>query len=654
MSILEPVMSLRRAGILVLATVVVAVPARAEVARVEVKSRAPVGGTGYEKIVGTAHFAVLPRDIHNRVIVDLDKAPRNSAGRVEFSADFYILRPTAGGNGAVLLDVLNRGGKPALTGFNRGGMNDPATDADLGDGFLLRHGFTVAWVGWETDIPSGPGLMRLTAPVATAAGKPIAGVVRAVFTPSARSPEFVVTDLMDYDAADPDGPDSQLSVRPQFLSRGEVVPRGRWHVRGHTVTIDDGFEPGRTYEVTYRATNPVVAGLGLAATRDFATWLKHDPHSLATAQYAYAFGSSQSGRFLREFLYDGFNTDERDRPVFDGVMAHIAGAARIDLNARWATPRGLGVHSATAFPFADASLVDAVSGQHEGLLDNKRAHGPAPKVFYTNTPVEYWGTGRAAALVHTSPDGKTDLPLPENVRLYFFAGTQHAPARFPPGVNAGQLRDNPVDYWWSMRALLLAMHRWVSQGVEPPPSAHPTLRDRTLVPAHALVFPAIPGVSPGALAALTAGARVANPLLPGGAGAGTPLPLLVPSVDEDGNDQAGIRMPDVSIPLGTFTGWNFRNASTGASGDLVSLLGSFIPFAPTRDARAAAHDPRRSIEERYDSRESYLSQVRQAADALVRRGYLLPDDVDRISQRASGMWDLVAARTTVRLPESHR
>jgi hypothetical protein len=537
--------------------------ARAEVTRVDIAKRADIGMSGYEKMAGTVHFAVDPKDPHNRIVVDLDKAPRNNDGRVEFSADMYVLRPKdpARGNGSALVEVSNRGGRGAIQLFNRGGPNpDPDTEGDLGDKFLMRFGFTVAWIGWELDVARDPG-MRLHPPVAT----------------------------------------------------------------------------------DHRAADPPVAGLGFLAMRDFGSWLKNRPAAESPVRYTYAFGSSQGGRFLRGFLYEGFNTDEHDRQVFDGVMAHIAGAARIDLNARRSTPVGLSVHSASAFPFADAALRDPVSGAQEGLLDNSRARGHQPKVFYTNTPVEYWGTGRVAALVHTTADGTADLTPPDNVRVYFFAGTQHAPARFPPAVGAGQQIDNPVEYAWTLRALLLAMHRWVSTDAPPPASAYPTLADRTLVMAGAVAFPAIPTVA--SPAGLTAGARVANPLLPGGAGAGAPLPLLVPAVDEDGNERGGIRLPDVAVPLATYTGWNFRDRSTGSPGELVSLLGSSVPFPATRAAREAAKDPRRSIEERYPSRDEYLAQVEKVADALVLRGYLLIDDVPRIVQRATDTWDsLVASR----------
>jgi hypothetical protein len=641
------------AGVLV---VCAAASARADVTRVEIAKRADVKGSGYEKIAGTVYFAVNPADPRNAIIVDLDKAPRNAAGLVEFSSDFYILRPKdSAGNNSALVEVSNRGGRGLLRQFNRGGpQTDPETDADLGDKFLMRFGFTLAWVGWEFDVADTPNMMRIHLPVATDHGKPISGIVRAAFIPSSRVNEFVLRDLGHYDPVDPDGPDSQLTVRSAFLGKGEVVPRQRWHLKGHTVTMDGGFEAGKTYEISYRAENPPVAGLGFAAMRDFSSWLKHVADGpIAPVRYAYAFGASQSGRYLRDFLYEGFNTDEHNRQVFDGVMAHIAGAARIDLNARWSTPIGLGVHSATSFPFSDSSQRDPVTGDSSGILANERAWGHAPKVFYTNTPVEYWGTGRVAALVHTTPDGSRDQEPPDNVRVYFLAGTQHAPGRFPPTVANGQQADNPVEYAWPLRALLLAMHRWVSAGTPPPASVYPKLSDGTLVKASAVGFPAIPGVA--SPAGLSAGSRVANTIMNDrmrnpkfDGGAGTPLPLLVPAVDEDGNERSGIRMPDVSVPLGTYTGWNFRNPSTGSPTELVSLLGSSVYFPATRAARDAAKDPRRSVEERYPSREQYLAQVEKAADALVARGYLLIDDVPRIVQRASDTWDLVTTRPPTR------
>ncbi|HZR23410.1 MAG TPA: alpha/beta hydrolase domain-containing protein [Vicinamibacterales bacterium] len=617
----------------------VTAPAHAELTRVEIKTRTDVGDSGYEKIIGTAHFAVDPKDPHNRVIVDVDKAPRNAQGRVEFSADMYILRPkdATRGNGTALIDVLNRGGKPALSGFNRaGGNNDPVTPADLGDAFLMRHGFIVAWVGWEFDVTRSDG-MKIHVPAATEGGAPIFGVVRGSATASTRSTELTISDLASYDPVDARAVDSQLTDRATLLAPPVTIPRDRWTLAGHTVTLDSGFEPGHTYELSFRATQPPVVALGFAAFRDFGAWMKFAPDAVASAKRTIAFGSSQSGRFLRDYLYEGFNTDEHDRQVFDGVMPHIAGAARIAFNERWSTPTTLGVYSATAFPFSDAAQRDPVSGAQDGLLAHARARAHQPKIFYTNTPVEYWGTGRVAALIHATPDGAADITPPDNVRIYFLAGTQHAPSRFPPAIANGQQHDNPVDYWWTMRALLLAMNNWITDGTAPPPSAYPMLRDRSLVKATEIAFPAIPTVqSPKHV---SGGTRVANPLIAGGAGAGAPLPLLVPQVDADGNEIAGIRLPDVAVPLATYTGWNFRNPKSGASTDLVSLLGSSIPFPATKAARESVHDPRVSIEERYTSRDEYLSKVRAAAADLVKKRYLLADDIDRILKRAADNWD---------------
>jgi hypothetical protein len=618
----------RRAAAAVFVVLASAAAARAEVTRVDIARRADLGASGYEKIIGTIHFAVDPRHPRNRIVVDLDKAPVNAAGRVEFSSDLYILRPKPPrGNGAALVDVLNRGNKVVLNGFNRGGSPDPASEDDLGDRFLMRFGYTVVWVGWEFDLDAGPPIMRIQAPIATDRGKTITGVVRTTFTPTVRAAEFPVADLSRYDAVDPAGPDSRLTVRSQMPgARGEPIPRSDWRVSGHTVTLDRGFEPGLTYEISYRAANPPVAGLGFVALRDTAAWLKHEPDAVASVRYAYGFGLSQSGRVLRDFLYQGFNTDERDRQVFDAVMAHVAGASRISLNERWAKPAAGGPSGAAAFPFADASLRDPIGGAQDGLLENSRMGEHAPKVFYTNTPVEYWGT-RAAALVHTTPAGTADLPLRDNVRVYFIAGTQRLPSRFPAEVTNGQQPDNAIDYWWAMRALLLAMHKWVKEGVVPPPSQYPRLGDRTLVPVSAVAFPAIPGVrSPRALTSVLA------------------RPLLVPEVDEDGNERAGIRLPEVAVPLATYTGWNFRQPAIGAPDALAPLIGSTILFPATRAEREAARDPRRSIEERYSSRDEYLTRVEQALDVLIRNGYLVYDDGPRILQRAGDQWDLATVR----------
>jgi hypothetical protein len=280
-----------------------------------------------------------------------------------------------------------------------------------------------------------------------------------------------------------------------------------------------------------------------------------------------------------------------------------------------------------------------VTGAEEGVLDNARARARQPKVFYTNSSVEYWGGGRVAALVHVSTDGSKDLPLPENVRAYLFSGTQHGPAEFPPAVTSGQQMDNPNNYWWSMRALLTAMDKWVREGTAPPPSRYPRVDDETLVRASYIALPGVPGVA--SPARLWAGTRASNPLLPRDGGGGAQLPLLVPQVDSDGNERSGIRLPAVAAPLGTYTGWNFRKAEIGAPDHLFPLLGSYIPFARTRPEREKAGDPRPSIEERYPSREKYPELVRSSGEGLVKERYLLAEDLPGLVGRAGEHWDLL-------------
>ncbi|MGE0704019.1 MAG: alpha/beta hydrolase domain-containing protein [Vicinamibacterales bacterium] len=605
-----------------------AAQASAEVTRVDIETRAAVGTSGYEKIAGTVHFAVDPAHPRNRVVADLDKAPRAASGRVEFSADLYILRPldASRSNGIALIEVVNRGRKLMLNGFNRGGTDDPASEADLGDQFLLRRGFTLVWVGWQFDVPAGP-LVGIQVPRVAGA----AGTVRATVTLNERAQKTVVTDLSAYPPADPAAADNTLTVRDGPFGVPEAIARSSWRIQGNTVALDSGFDPGRVYEIAYRTSDAPVGGAGLVAFRDVSSWIKYRDDAPARAGQAIAFGSSQSGRFLRSFLYQGFNADEQDRQVFDGVMAHIAGAGRLSLNERGAIPNALGMYSATFFPYSDASQRDPASGREEGLLENDRAGRHRPKIFYTNSAVEYWGGGRAAALVHTTLDGHRDLTLPENVRFYLFSGTQHSPAQFPPQMSTGQQLANPVEYWWSMRALLVAMERWVREDVAPPASRHPQLADATLVAADRIAFPAIPGV------------QSPRRIEPGRDGA-TRLPLLVSQVDADGNELAGIRAPDVAVPLATYTGWNFRTREIGAPDQLVALLGSSIPFPKTRADREASGDPRRSIEERYTSRAQYLAEVRKAADGLVAAGYFLAEDVGNVIERAGEQWDRAVTR----------
>lgn len=608
-----------------LLSILIVCPTHAAVVRVEVLERSDMAKTGYEQIVGRLHYEIDPALPGNAIIADVALAPVNEAGRVTFTADLRLMKPKdmARSNGAAWVEIPNRGGKAGLSDW------------------IVKHGFTVLDVGWEFDVPAQPGKMRLQVPLArNKDGSPVRGVVSTIIIPEKAADEQTLTDLADYPPVNVDGPESHLIVRKRMADAGGTeLPRKSWSLKDGRLRLEGGFEPGKTYEIFYLAEAPPIAGLGYAAIRDAVAWLKHDPSSLAPVRHAYAFGASQCGRFLRDFIYLGFNTDEQDRQALDGVMAHIAGAGRLVLNQRWSTPRALAGFYTASYPFADTAQADPVSGHSEGVLENSRVKYP-PKIFYTNTAAEYWGAGRVAALTHTTPDGAKDIAFTDNVRSYFFAGTQHGAASFPPTAQAKDAPlANPVNASAVVTALRLAMHRWVTEGAAPPPSVYPKIADGTLVPVADARFPKVPGLCDPRL--LTAGSRVRNPQWTDGAGAGAELPLLVPQVDADGNDIAGIRMPDVEVPLGTATGWVFRSASMGSPHEPVLLRGAWAPLAATRELREAAQDPRPALTERHASREAYLSQVKEVLQKLIQQQFLSEDDLEPQLKQSAIRWDWV-------------
>jgi hypothetical protein len=614
---------------------------RAEVTKVTIANRTVVAdGQGfgqvgpYEKLTGTIEFAVDPTDRHNTPIADLDRAPRAADGRVHFSADLYVLRPveTAKGNGVLLFEIANRGRKGLMGRFNRGAgaSQDPMSAADFGDGFLMKDGYTLVWVGWQHDVRAP--FVGIDAPPAN-----VQGHVRYSFIVDEKQTEAAPADLPAYPPVDANDRAASLTVRDKFWGTPTTVPRDRWRfaVQDSRVRIvmNDGFEPGRLYEVDYAATGAKVAGAGLAAIRDAASAFRYRTDLPIQGRSAYIFGASQSGRFLREFLYGGFNADERDRRAFDLVWPHIAGAARGSFNERFAAP-GYNTFSATQLPFTDLGR-PAADGRRDGLLAKYKAD-QLPKVIYTNTSVEYWGLGRSAALTHIALDGTGDIAVPQNVRIYQLAGTQHGEAAFPPTRSTGQALGNPTPQGNVMRALLRDAHQWVQSGTRPPDNRHPMLRDQTLVPLRTIAFPAIPGVGDPRI--IEGPGRMDE-------GHFTALPFVVPRVDADGNEVAGIRVPELAVPLATTTGWNFRAERIGNPTTLYALLGSYLPFARTKAEREARRDPRLSIEERYRDRDDYLQKIRAAAAALVNDRFLLQEDLDDVVQRATRHWEYATAAT---------
>ena len=621
----------------------------------------------YERLSGKVHFTIDPKAQANQIVSDIELAPQNENGLVEFSADFYVLKPTdpSRGNGTVLYEVSNRGGKGMIGMFSDSpSVRDPREEKDFGDGFLLEHGYTLVWLGWQFDVPRQPDLLRLFAPVATNNGQPVTGVVRSEFIADGPAEGFSLADRnhLPYLVADPADADAQMTVRDRCEGTRHAIPRAQWHFNADRggVTLEGGLTPGKIYEVVYTAKDPGLVGLGPAGMRDFLSYLKYGAdnasiNSLGDFKYkrALGFGTSQSGRFLRAFLYNGFNADEQGRKVLDGLWAHVAGAGRGSFNHRFAQASRDGhphmncSYPTDLFPFTDLPQSDPETGMNAGLLDKATAAAVAPKIFYTNGSYEYWG--RAAALIHSSTDGKQDAPMSPGSRAYFLTGTQHGPGAFPPKRGGAENLPNGNDYRWHMRALLVAMNDWIASDKEPPASQVPQVGKDQLVAVGAVNWPKIPGAKlptrPHRAWRADYGPdfRTKGIVTQEPPKLGNAFAAVVPQVDVDGNETAGIRHPMLVAPLGTYTGWNMRKASQGASDELYSMVGSTFFFARTKAERMKAGDPRPSLEERYKNKHEYVEKFTAAAKQLVKDGYLLESDLDMVIRRGAWFWDQLMA-----------
>jgi Alpha/beta hydrolase domain len=662
----------------------------ARVTRVEITSRTDVlngksfGDTGpYERITGRVYYSLAVTNWHNTAIVDLANAVNLKNGEVEFASDFIIVRPKdmAKANGSMLLEVPNRGHSRIISLVDGGDWN---IEHNAGDAWLLRNGYTIAMVGWQWDA-AGDDALRFIAPIAKDHGKTITGILRGDFMPSKAADEIPLGHLIlgnvggsEYPVSNPDDPRNTLTVRDSRNAPRNPIPRSQWKF-AHTVDgkltpsdrfihLDGGFQPGKIYEYIYAVQDPVVAGAGFAAIRDFASWSKYSHDALARVKRVYGEGISQNGRFLRDYLYQAFNGDEDGHMALDGILAHVAGAGRGSFNYRFAQPSRDAQPTSSVyfptdvFPFTDLPETDiavSTSKVRAGLLDRVIAERNAPKIFFSNTSYEYWG--RAAALIHTVPDpdrgsysthvvaaGMIDAEISPSVRIYHFTGLQHFSGPFPPEKGTGDLFGRqpqsplPIKYFW--RAMIANMDAWVRDNTEPPPSSYPLITDRNLVPLDKYAFPKIPGIN------LPHEANEAlridfgpdwrkgilsrqPPML------GQPFPVLVPQVDADGNERDGIRLPEYAAPLATYAAWNLRDPSIGAPDQRVAFEASWIPFPKTAADRQRTGDPRKSIEERYKSKEFYLRHYSNALDQLIKDRWILSEDRDAVLERGVQEWD---------------
>jgi hypothetical protein len=622
----------------------------------------------YEKLVGRVFGELDPASPLNAAITDITLAPRNARGRVEYMTDIYILKPVnaARGNKVLLCDITNRGNKMTYLPLNFPfrappefpPINDPSTAEDAGTGYLMRQGYTTVWTGWDATAPAGSGRLTTTVPIASVDGQPIVGpALEEIMVENAQNvtPDAEVwTWPLTYPAATLDKSQAILTVRKYRGDQPTVIPANEWqYLNASTIGLlpagKKPFARGLIYQFVYPATDPKVTGIGFAAVRDVVSFLRHakadeqgTPNPLTgTLQWSIATGYSQSARFQRPFLYLGFNQDEHGRQVFDGMLPYINGAGGGFFNYRFAQPnrtafqRWSHVYPEQISPFAYTSLTDPLTEKTDSILARCAASETCPKVMEVNDSNSYWF--KSASLAITTPDGTKDLPDPSNVRLYLLSSIAHGVAT---GRGLCQQLQNPISPGPALRALLATLTEWVVSGKEPPPSRVPRLSDSTLVrslPQSAVGFPEIPGVT---YTGVVSTRELYNygpefdrgiiSLLPPAA-TGRAYPTLVPKVNPDGIDLAGIQLPDIAVPLGTYTGWNLM---ASAPQDECSAMGAFIPFATTKAQRLAVGDPRPSLEERYGTHSRYVQAVEAAAQRLVAERLLLPEDASAYIEAA--------------------
>jgi hypothetical protein len=656
-----------------LAPLAAVTPAQAHITEIRVDAVEPFAGSqafgkagAYVRIRGIAKGELDPKSPRNAVIADLDKAALNERGMVAYETDFFILRPAepTRGSGILFYEVNNRGRKFLLHWIDEAApqaaaaINDPKSAPDAGLGFSLGRGYTIVWSGWDPDAPAAGNGLTTRVPVAMENGKPVTRRIREEIQVGTRGPSDVAVVKLNYPAASTDKSKARLTVRDRESdARTDVPPEGWDFVDAQSIRLNPQgtkFTPVRIYELWYEATEPKIVGIGYAATRDLVAFLRSEradpkgtpnpvnsmePGAAPAVRYAIAFGISQSGRYLRHYLELGMNADERGRRVFDGVLAHISGAGKVFANHTFAEPGRTATqhedrdYPENWFPFSTAMSIDPFTRKSGSLFHGE---GTDPLLIETNTSTEYWQKG--ASLLHIDPTGARDLMLPPDARAYLIAGTQHAGrAGLTSAPGACVNLRNPHNPAPALRALIVALEEWVTRGTPPPDSRVPSIAQKTAAVASSLTFPAVKGF------VLPPGANAIRPPVdwidPPGSGekgyvtASAPrvYGTRVPAVDADGNETSGIRLPDIAVPLATYTGWNVYKAQPG---ELCDRDGSYVPFARTKAEREAAGDPRLSIEERYRTRETYVAKVKAAADALVAERLLLPADAERYVKAA--------------------
>jgi hypothetical protein len=610
------------------------------------------------KLTGQVYGEIDPGNPQNSIIQDISLAPVNQRGMVEYISDFIILRPSdmAKCNGILFLSLPNRG------------------NAFPADTVLLGRGYIYIWCAWQGDVLRGNNRMIMRVPYAGENGNAITGILRTEYqvantinTLSLSGGFFTGQTHHSYETVNTENTGLVLTKRKHESDPRDTIPNSEWAFSdcgkarfpgipsSTKISLKDGFQTDYIYELIYMARDPLVLGLGFAAIRDFSSFLRNDikdnaglrnpilDENMTTnpVKAAIMQGVSQCSNFTRTFLFLGFNQDENGQKVFDGVNSHI-GTRRISLNIRFGRPGGGGLqHEDHLFPANDPPFSwdkeqDQISGITGGILEKCFETGTCPKIMQTLSSSEYWQL--RASLTTTDSYGTRDLKIPENVRIYLFSGTQHSPGSIADQMSG--FSQNYNSYAPYHRALIIALEMWITEGKDPPAACYPTIASGNLVsPDKSVIgWPDIPGVpyngKVNELPLLDYGAeydfRNVSGILtrePPMVRSDKPYKTLVPKVDIDGNEIAGIRSVNIRVPLGTYTGWALRKEGFGG-GDLSSLNGMFIPFKNTRKERLEAKDRRLSLQERYGSHEKYVGAVRKAAEELVKEGFLLPEDAE--------------------------
>lgn len=637
---------------------------------------ASFGDTGaYERLAGRVHFAIDPEAPAQSGITDLEFAPRDTDGMVRFAADFFILKPCEQqrGNQRLLFEWCNRGNKLALQFFNDApAANKPLTIADAGNGFLFRRGYVVAWLAWQGDLWPGNDRMLIDLPVASGHDGPLTGQVRREFIVEHEGittlPLSGTTSTMPYPACSLDTVRAVLTKRRYPADMRELISSSQWSFAREErsqpldpketeiavipscehIYLNDGFKPGWIYELVYEACDPRVLGLGFVAVREFLCFLRNEKDAgknplAGSIEKIYGWGHSQSARAIREFVYRGFNADVSGNRVCDGILVHGSGAGRMWLNHRFALGSSMAgqqyeehYNVADRFPFSYAETTDHLTGRTDTILSRPDSD---PLVMHIQTATEYWQ--RRASLVHTDTQGN-DLEQPSGVRLYHFSSAQHfAPATVKHAAyGICQLLSNILPTAFLVRAILDALDEWASNGKAPPDNRIPKRADGTLVAYEdwKKQFPAIAGVavpvSPNMLPLLDFGPQEGQGLLgkePPEIRSDKGYAVLVPAVDCDGNEIAGIRVPGIEAPVATYTGWNLRGEDQG-KGAMYRFTGGMIPFPLASTERRMTGDPRRSLDERYADTAAYGLLIKAAARRLRDLRFLLEEDLERLEE----------------------